>query len=88
MLIKLLSLLKWLFDVGLLLYVAISWLNITPNRWTELLRRYLEPILTPIRGVLMAKLPVSLQIFDWSPVVAWLLGELIYKLIYDLLRIF
>ena len=88
MLVKLLQLVKWVFEVSLLLYVAISWLSIPANRWTELLRGLVEPVLTPIRAVLTEKLPVRFQILDWSPVVAWLLAELVYSLLYNLLAIF
>ena len=88
MLVKLLQLIKWVFEVSLLLYVAISWLAIPANRWTELLRGFVEPVLTPIRAVLTEKLPARFQILDWSPVVAWLLAELVYSLLYNLLAIF
>lgn len=85
---RLIRLAMWLFDVALLLYVVLSWLRPAANRWTELLRRVVEPVLTPIRRVLMEKLPARWQIFDWSPVVAWLLVELIGWLLNSLLAIF
>lgn len=78
----------WLFDVALLLYVLLSWLRPAANRWTELLRGVVEPVLTPIRRVLVAKLPARWQIFDWSPVVAWLLLEIVGWLLNRLLVIF
>ena len=42
---RILYLALWLFDVALLIYVAMSWLRPTANRWTELLRKIVEPVL-------------------------------------------
>ncbi len=88
LLYKIIRTVLWLFDVCLLLYVLLSWLKPASNRWTELLKRVVEPVLTPIRRVLVAKLPARWQIFDWSPVVAWLLVELINMLLNNLMSIF
>ena len=63
---RILYLALWLFDVALLIYVAMSWLRPTANRWTELLRKIVEPVLNPIRRILVEKLPPRWQIFDWS----------------------
>ena len=78
---RILYLALWLFDVALLIYVAMSWLRPTANRWTELLRKIVEPVLNPIRRILVEKLPARWQIFDWSPLVAWLLVELVRYLL-------
>lgn len=78
---RILYLALWLFDVALLIYVAMSWLRPTANRWTELLRKIVEPVLNPIRRILVEKLPPRCQIFDWSPLVAWLLVELVRYLL-------
>ncbi len=88
LLYKIIRTVLWLFDVCLLLYVLLSWLKPASNRWTELLKRVVEPVLTPIRRVLVAKLPARWQIFDWSPVVAWLLVELVNMLLNNLMSIF
>lgn len=78
---RILYLALWLFDVALLIYVAMSWLRPTANRWTELLRKIVEPVLNPIRRILVEKLPPRWQIFDWSLLVAWLLVELVRYLL-------
>lgn len=78
---RILYLILWLFDVALLVYVAMSWLRPTANRWTELLRKIVEPVLNPIRRVLVEKLPPRWQLLDWSPLVAWLLVELVRYLL-------
>lgn len=70
-----------LFDLALLIYVIISWLKPASNQWIELLRRIVEPVLTPIRRILVAKLPARWQIVDWSPVAAWLLIAIIQRLL-------
>ena len=41
----------------------------------------IEPVLNPIRRILVEKLPPRWQIFDWSPLVAWLLVELVRYLL-------
>ena len=83
---RILYLLLWLFDVALLIYVALSWLRPAANRWTELLRKIVEPVLTPIRRILAEKLPPRWQILDWSPLAAWLLVELVRYLL-SMLRV-
>ena len=78
---QLLDLALSLFDLALLIYVLLSWLRPAANQWTELLRRIVEPVLTPIRRVLMARLPARWQIMDWSPMAAWLLIEIIRRVL-------
>ncbi len=73
---KLVSLILWLFEASLILYVVLMWAKPAANKWTELLNRFLEPILSPIRVFLVKNLPVRFQIWDWSPVAAWILAEL------------
>lgn len=67
----------WVLKVLLLLYMAITWLYPKANKWTELLRKVMEPALYPIRVILNQKLPANWQQFDLSPVVALLLVTLI-----------
>lgn len=69
----LLNMLLSLFELALFVYVVMSWLRPTANRWTELLRGIVEPVLTPVRRFLVAKLPSRWQLMDWSPVAVWLL---------------
>lgn len=66
-------------------YVALSWLRITPNKWTELLRRLVEPVLAPIRRFLIRKLPNQWLMLDWSPVVALLGLEIVGSVVRMLL---
>ncbi len=78
------TLLSWalsLYELALLVYVILSWVRPAANRWTELLRTIVEPVLRPIRRVLMAKLPVRWQIIDWSVAVAWLLLGLLRRVL-------
>lgn len=62
-----------LYRLCIIAYVALSWLRIPANQWTELLRRLVEPVLAPIRRLLVRRLPSQWQMLDWSPVVALLL---------------
>ena len=79
-----------LYRLCIIAYVALSWLRITANKWTELLRRLVEPVLTPIRRLLVRRLPSQWQMLDWSPVVALLaievLGGVIRTLLFAFMR--
>ena len=82
------SLIYWLFDtvislfsLALIVYVVLSWLNITRNKWPELLTTVVEVVLNPIRTVLNAHLPTRWRILDWSPVAAFLLIGLVRSLL-------
>ena len=70
------GLIKGLLDVYKLLivvYCVISLMHLAANRWTELLRSVIEPLLLPIRRLLARHLPKKWQIIDWSPIVLILL---------------
>ena len=81
MLIGIIDIALNLFSILLWIYVILSWIRPASNRWTELLRSIVEPVLTPIRGFLMAHLPASLRMFDWSPVACWLMISLLRQLL-------
>ncbi|MGN1021652.1 MAG: YggT family protein [Aristaeellaceae bacterium] len=69
----LLSMLLSLYEIVLFIYVVMSWIHPAANRWTELVRRLVEPVLQPIRRVLMRHLPARWQIIDWSVLALWLI---------------
>lgn len=73
MIYKLIHTLLELYKLALIAYVVLAWLHVPANRWTELLRRVVEPALNPVRVFLRRKLPAQWQIIDWSPVALWLL---------------
>ena len=77
MLFILLNSLLELYKLALLAYIAISWLRVSSNRWTEMLRRIVEPVVTPVRRFLRAHLPPQWQMFDWSAAVVYLLIGLV-----------
>ncbi|MBR4080212.1 MAG: YggT family protein [Clostridia bacterium] len=70
-----------LYRLCIIAYVALSWLRIPANQWTELLRRLVEPVLAPIRRLLVRRLPSQWQMLDWSPVVALLLLSILDSLV-------
>lgn len=74
-----------LYKLLLIAYVVLSWLHINANRWTELLRRVIEPVLRPVRALLTARLPRQWQILDWSPLAVYLLVGLAQTLVRILL---
>jgi len=66
-----------LYRLAVIIYVVLSWLRIPANQWTELLRRLVEPVLSPIRRMLVRRLPSNWQMLDWSPAVLLLLLEIV-----------
>lgn len=66
-----------LYQLLLIAYVVISLLKIPANRWTELLRSVVEPVLGHVRRLVNKYLPERFQVFDWSPVVLFLVIELV-----------
>lgn len=88
LLVRIVRLIVWLFKALLIAHCVIGWLHPTENKWTVLLRRIVEPVLSPIRTYLVRKLPPRWQILDWSPVVAYLLIELAGRFIISLFQIF
>lgn len=77
MLYSLLNTALSLYRLTVIIYVVLSWLRIPANQWTELLRRLVEPVLSPIRRMLVRRLPSNWQMLDWSPAVLLLLLEIV-----------
>lgn len=78
------GLINGLLDVYKLLiivYCIISFMKITANKWTELLRSIIEPLLVPIRKLLAQYLPKNWQIIDWSPAVLYILVTIVQWLL-------
>lgn len=69
------------FELALIAYVLLSWIRPSANRWTELLRNVVEPVLKPVRRFLVAKLPRQYQFIDWSPLVVFLALSLIRRML-------
>ena len=65
------------YKLAVIAYCVISLMGISANKWTELLRSIVEPLLMPIRKLLAQHLPTAWQIVDWSPVVLILLVSLV-----------
>ncbi len=71
-----LNIIDFLLRIYMLIVAAviiIRLLGITPNKWTNLLDRLTEPLLSPIRVQLNKHLPESFRQIDLSPVVLMLL---------------
>lgn len=84
-LFSIIDMLLGLYDLGLLIYVLLSWVPMQPNSFTIFLRRIMEPVLTPIRGLIVRLMPRSRLQIDISPVVAWVLLRLIRRILAFLL---
>lgn len=70
-----------LFDMLLLIYCILSWIPMPANQFVVVLRRIMEPVLTPIRQVLARFLPRSWQVIDLSPIAAWVLLSIVRKVL-------
>ena len=70
---SLINLLLSLYSLAVVIYIFISLVKPAANRWTELLRGIVEPVLTPVRRLLQQHLPSQWQVVDWSPMVLLLL---------------
>ncbi len=71
-----LNIIDFLLRIYMLIVAAviiIRLLDITPNKWTNLLDRLTEPLLSPIRTQLNKHLPESIRQIDLSPMVLLLL---------------
>lgn len=70
------------YELALLIYVILSWIRPSANRWTELLRSVVEPPLRPIRSFVMRHIPLRWQFLDWSVLVMWFLLDLAKNLLW------
>lgn len=75
--LKILDMLLRLYMLVVLAVVIIRVLQVTPNKWTNLLDRMTEPLLSPIRAQLNKHLPESWNAVDLSPLVLLLLVWLV-----------
>lgn len=77
-----------LYTLVLIAYIVINLIKPTANKWTELIRSLVEPVVAPIRKILVAKLPRKYQVFDWAPVVAIIAIAVIGSVVGGILGIF
>jgi YggT family protein len=74
-------------EIIILVRVFISWLPVPrDHRLVDLLYRLTEPILAPIRALIERFTAGRNMMFDFSPIVAFLLIGLIRNLVLSLLR--
>ena len=76
-----------LFNLCLLIYVILSWVRPASSRFTELVNRIVEPVITPVRRFLNAHWPRAWGVsgIDFSPLVLWILVGLVRRILYWLL---
>ena len=70
-----------LYKLLIIVYCVISLMKISANKWTELLRSIIEPLLIPIRKLLAQYLPKNWQVLDWSPAVLYILVTIVQWLL-------
>ena len=69
------------YKLAIVAYVIINLLRVPANKWTEMLRSIIEPLLAPLRRLLGRYLPEKWQILDWSPLALFLLTSLVQWLL-------
>lgn len=70
-----------LYKLAVVVYFVLELLKIPANKWTSLLASIIEPVLVPIRKLVNQYLPKKWQIIDWSPVVLFLLINVVQWLL-------
>ncbi len=70
-----------LFNILLIIYVVLSWVRPAQNKWTQLLNRIVEPVLTPVRNFMLKNVPNLMGTFDWSPLALWVIISLLRSLL-------
>jgi YggT family protein len=77
------------FEGALFVRVFISWLPIPrENKFIELLYAITEPVLGPIRNLLNRSSFLANSMFDFSPIAAFLLVDIIRNMISNIFRMF
>lgn len=71
-LFELIDLVLKLYKLVLLAHFIIGLMKIPGTKWTNLIARFVEPILPPVRRALSEYLPANWQVCDWSPVAVFL----------------
>lgn len=80
------SLLFGIVEIAILVRVFLSWLPIPrEHRAIELLYQFTEPILAPIRNIIERSPFGRNMMFDFSPIIAFLLIGLIRNILLNLL---
>ncbi len=69
------------YKLLIVIYAIVSVLNIPANKWTELLRSVIEPVLAPVRRLMAKYLPASWLRIDWSPAALFILVTVIQWLL-------
>lgn len=70
-----------LYKLAVVVYFVLELLKIPANKWISLLASIIEPVLVPIRKLVNQYLPKKWQIIDWSPVVLFLLINVVQWLL-------
>ena len=76
------------YEIVFLVYAVLPWFSGGHTPIYQFLARLCEPVLAPIRGLLIRYLPRRWQRFDWSPVAAILLCDVASALLRLLARLF
>lgn len=66
--LRIINLLLDVYKLLVVVHFVLTLIKVPANRWTTLLDSLVEPVLSPIRRLLTAKLPKNWQIIDWSPI--------------------
>lgn len=87
MVYRLISLIFFIIELAILIRAFLSWLPVPKeHKLIDLLYQVTEPILAPIRNLLQRSSFGRNMMFDFSPIIAFLLIGLLRNIVLGLLR--
>ena len=87
MLYSIIALIFFLIEIAILIRVFLSWLPVPKeHRLIDLLYQVTEPVLAPIRNLIQRSPFGRNMMFDFSPIIAFLLIGLIRNIVLGLVR--
>jgi len=78
---RFINLILSVYEILILARVVMSWINMGPNSLSDFVYRVTEPVLRPIRELI----PALAGVIDLSPLVVFMLIDLIRRLMYVLI---
>lgn len=78
------AILSWallLYEIAIVAHFVVTLVKPASNKWLELLNSVVEPILKPVRKLMVEKLPAKYMSFDWSHLVLLVLVAIIRALL-------
>ncbi|MBR2742768.1 MAG: YggT family protein [Clostridia bacterium] len=79
--VNLITAILWLLQILIIIRAVVSWIRLSPNKFTYWLSRITEPILSPIRKLLFRSAYLRQLPVDLSPVAAYFILAFVSRII-------